>query len=658
MKRNSRNIRSKKRSTKKTNENIKGEIKLVRGRYLKFYNKDLKRNFKLSTSETNLVVPGDVVESRVNLRGWAQIIKIIKRNRFEFLCYIERRGSKLFAIPIDLGHTSKIKIRGKAPKSFTNKDLVRVVLDKKSLNLEPLSGTINGTVKANDLTEKVNQIAISKFNLRTEWNRNILNEIKKLEEIEGDLENRQDLTHLDFVTIDGKNAKDFDDAVYAEEIDNLLNIYVAIADVSHYVKPDTYLDLEAKERSTSVYFRGKVLPMLPEKISNDLCSLRPNMNRLALVCKTTLSLEGELIEAKFFEAMICSKARLEYESISKSFATNNFPQKISKTLKAIKKSYYLLKESRKERGALELDIPEFRPVFDSKNKLSKFEKVDSFVANKIIEELMLLANISAARIIDEAQIPSIFRVHPKPEYHQIKALEDFLRTRKLNVKLSENGDIKEFSNILEDTKSRNDSQIISLGILQNLNLAIYQREVREHFALAYKAYTHFTSPIRRYPDLMIHRCLKELISQNENKEVSFSSSKKISSFKNYPYSPNDIDQICISASEKERIAESASRDALDTLRCELAAKNLGKVFSGSVSHIAEFGLFVMIDRLNIEGLCHVRKLPGRDYYQFDPVSKSLTTRFSKKGFYLGDNLNIRIKSVDVYSQRIDLEIIK
>ena len=655
--------RSKKPKQRKTSflakkSSLRGEIRLIRGRHLKLYNSDLDRYFRLSRFQQSRVVPGDSVECRINLRGWAQITKIMRRQKFSFLCSMEKRNGKLFGIPLDLGQNSKIRIRGKVSKNLTRNDLIQVILEKKVTIDEPLTGRIESSIKSDDLTQKANQIAIAKFNLRYEWNKNIFNETKRLENIRLDQSERRDLTDLDFVTIDGKNAKDFDDAICVDEKSDSFDIYVAIADVSHFVEPGSFIDQEAYERSTSIYFRGKVIPMLPEKISNDLCSLRPDKERLVLVCKASISTNGDFIDAVFFEAKICSRARLEYENISKAIEKDNYPKDLSKMLRSVTKVYEILRRKRAERGALDLNVADYRPVFDSKNKLSKFEKTETFIANKIIEELMLLANICAAELLISSKIPAIYRVHPKPDFAQIKQLEGFLRSRNLNIKLSETAKVKEFADILMQVKDRNDSEILSMGMLQNLNLAIYQREPKEHFALAYNSYTHFTSPIRRYPDLMVHRAIKSLIKNNHKKEISIKDNNEGLLFESYDYSKEQIDEITASCSEKERIAESASRDSFDTLRCELASKHIGKIFKGKVSHIAEFGVFVKIEKLNIEGLCHVKNLPGNDYYLYDPITKSLTTRYSKKGFYLGDSMQIKIKQVETLNQRIDLEIVK
>ena len=655
--------RSKKSKQRKTSflakkSSLRGEIRLIRGRHLKLYNSDLNRYFRLSRFQQSRVVPGDSVECRINLRGWAQITKIMRRQKFSFLCSMEKRNGKLFGIPLDLGQNSKIRIRGKVSKNLTRNDLIQVILEKKVTIDEPLTGRIESSIKSDDVAQKANQIAIAKFNLRYEWNKNTFNETKRLENIRLDQSERRDLTDLDFVTIDGKNAKDFDDAICVDEKPDSFEIYVAIADVSHFVEPGSFIDQEAYERSTSIYFRGKVIPMLPEKISNDLCSLRPDKERLVLVCKASISTNGDFIDAVFFEAKICSRARLEYENISKAIEKDNYPKDLSKMLRSVTKVYEILRRKRAERGALDLNVADYRPVFDSKNKLSKFEKTETFIANKIIEELMLLANICAAELLIGSKIPAIYRVHPKPDFAQIKQLEGFLRSRNLNIKLSETAKVKEFADILMQVKDRNDSEILSMGMLQNLNLAIYQREPKEHFALAYNSYTHFTSPIRRYPDLMVHRAIKSLIKNNQKKEISIKDNNEGLLFESYDYSKEQIDEITASCSEKERIAESASRDSFDTLRCELASKHIGKIFKGKVSHIAEFGVFVKIEKLNIEGLCHVKNLPGNDYYLYDPITKSLTTRYSKKGFYLGDSMQIKIKQVETLNQRIDLEIVK
>ncbi len=658
MKHRSNKSKQRKTSFLAKKSSLRGEIRLIRGRHLKLYNSDLNRYFRLSRFQQSRVVPGDSVECRINLRGWAQITKIMRRQKFSFLCSMEKRNGKLFGIPLDLGQNSKIRIRGKVSKNLTRNDLIQVILEKKVTIDEPLTGRIESSIKSDDVAQKANQIAIAKFNLRYEWNKNTFNETKRLENIRLDQSERRDLTDLDFVTIDGKNAKDFDDAICVDEKPDSFEIYVAIADVSHFVEPGSFIDQEAYERSTSIYFRGKVIPMLPEKISNDLCSLRPDKERLVLVCKASISTNGDLVDAVFFEAKICSRARLEYENISKAIEKDNYPKDLSKMLRSVTKVYEILRRKRAERGALDLNVADYRPVFDSKNKLSKFEKTETFIANKIIEELMLLANICAAELLIGSKIPAIYRVHPKPDFAQIKQLEGFLRSRNLNIKLSETAKVKEFADILMQVKDRNDSEILSMGMLQNLNLAIYQREPKEHFALAYNSYTHFTSPIRRYPDLMVHRAIKSLIKNNQKKEISIKDNNEGLLFESYDYSKEQIDEITASCSEKERIAESASRDSFDTLKCELASKHIGKIFKGKVSHIAEFGVFVKIEKLNIEGLCHVKNLPGNDYYLYDPITKSLTTRYSKKGFYLGDSMQIKIKQVETLNQRIDLEIVK
>ncbi len=279
--------RSKKSKQRKTSflakkSSLRGEIRLIRGRHLKLYNSDLDRYFRLSRFQQSRVVPGDSVECRINLRGWAQITKIMRRQKFSFLCSMEKRNGKLFG----------------------RNDLMQVILEKKVTIDEPLTGRIESSIKSDDLTQKANQIAIAKFNLRYEWNKNIFNETKRLENIRLDQSERRDLTDLDFVTIDGKNAKDFDDAICVDEKSDSFDIYVAIADVSHFVEPGSFIDQEAYERSTSIYFRGKVIPMLPEKISNDLCSLRPDKERLVLVCKASISTNGDFIDAVFFRIII------------------------------------------------------------------------------------------------------------------------------------------------------------------------------------------------------------------------------------------------------------------------------------------------------------------------------------------------------------------
>ena len=272
---------------------------------------------------------------------------------------------------------------------------------------------------------------------------------------------------------------------------------------------------------------------------------------------------------------------------------------------------------------------------------------------------MLLANICAAKILQASSVSSIYRTHPKPDLLNINQLQKFINSRRINLKLRPEGSVEDYFELLKISRNRNDKDIINMQILQSLNLATYQRKVSEHFALAYPSYTHFTSPIRRYPDLMVHRAIKAILKKYRKDIIKISNLKKIKLEKeDYPFDEKLIELISEESSHQERIAEKAERHAMNTLKCELAMKNKQKNFKGTISGITNFGLFILLQELGIEGLCHIKNLPKNDYFVFENTSKSLIGSSSGKGYFLGDKLSVRIKEVDIYSQQIDLEITK
>ena len=412
------------------------------------------------------------------------------------------------------------------------------------------------------------------------------------------------------------------------------------------------IDQEAAERGTSVYFTQKVVPMLPELISNDLCSLRPNEDRFCVVCKTIVNKDGSLKESTFFEAQINSKARLTYERLSEEIEQNKLNKTYSKSMKNLLEIYQRLKENKENRGALELEVPFYVPKFND-NKITRFFSSPRTIAHMMIEEFMLAANIATAEICLKFKIPTLFRVHPKPDLLKINHLRDFLRSRRINVKLDEGNTVNQLSKLAETVEERKDKEIMHLQILQSLSLATYQAEVSEHFALGYKAYSHFTSPIRRYPDLIMHRTIKSLLQTNGG---AVSSKDNINP--KGPYSKDNLEKLAMECSVKERDAEKAERDALSHLKCEFALENVGNSFKGQITGVTNFGLFIHLQEVNIEGLCHIKYLPKNEYYVYDESSQMLQSNSSKHSYSLGDFLKVKIEKVDVFAQRVDLRILK
>ena len=614
--------------------------------------------FKLKENELKKVFPGDEVIFSLSENSWAKIESIRKSNTLSLIAKIQKKSKKWTAIPLDYGKKFEIDLLDEDLKDSIENCFAKVIICTQPKKSSKATAKIEKIISSSDVVDKANDLAIIKHNLEESWDPKISEETKLLDskKYQKISHSRVDLRQKNFVTIDGRSAKDFDDAVYAEKNNNgNFNLYVAIADVSHFVEPNSILDKEARKRGTSIYFHKKVIPMLPEVISNGLCSLKPNEDRLVLVAKIEIESEGKLIEAEFFEAIINSNARLVYEDIQKELERENKPYFHS--LKILNKIYGILKKEKNLRGALELDIPQYIPIVKGK-KIQRFISPSRTKAHLMIEECMLLANICAAEVLIKYQVPGIFRIHPKPESEKIERLKNFLNTKNINIAVPSIINVKSLTKIVNNFKDKEDESIIHLQVLQTLSLAKYETNVSEHFALGYPSYTHFTSPIRRYPDLIVHRSLKALIRNSTSNRLSLSKNQTDTLVKEKnPFNKDELEEIAIHSSHQERLAEKATRDALKTLKCECASSNIGKEFKGVIQAVTNFGLFIILDDLNIEGLCHIRFLPKKGYYSFDEKSQTLESNKSGHKYSLGDKLRVRIKKVDIISQMIDLEIL-
>ena len=617
-----------------------------------FYVEDNRESqFKLGKKEIYKIMPGDTVKFSLGKREWAFIEEVIERNTREFIGSVFTRGKKIYASPIGYENDIRVAITGDIPNKLNPGSLVKVKITQ-----QPEAGKLAEAYIERTFTgglELAYEIAISNYKINPTWPKSLISEANKLKFAEEKDVNFEDLRNKTFVTIDGKNAKDFDDAVFGEnDKDGNYILYVAIADVARFVKQGSVIDQEASERGTSVYFTQKVIPMLPEVISNDLCSLRPNEDKFCLVCKTIVDKNGNLINSTFFEAKINSKARLTYEKLSKDIEQNKLNETYAKSIKNLLEIYKRLKSNKDHRGALELEVPFYVPKF-KENKITKFFSSPRTISHMMVEEFMLAANIATAEICLKLNMPSLFRVHPKPDILKIKNLTSFLRSRRINAKLDDGNSVNQLSKLVGIVDDRKDKTIMHMQILQSLSLATYEAKVSEHFALGYKAYSHFTSPIRRYPDLIVHRTIKKLIQINNG---AISSKDRIVS--KGPYTQDKLEKLAIECSKKERNAEKAERDALNHLKCEFASENIGNFYNGQITGVTNFGLFIHIQDINIEGLCHIKHLPKNEYYVYDESSQMLQSNTSKHSYSLGDFLKVKIEKVDVFSQRIDLRIQK
>jgi len=609
--------------------------------------------FKLGKKELYKAMPGDLVQFSLTQKGWAKIQRVITSNTTEFIGKVFKRGKRLYTSPIGFEHDLKIIVRdrkvGKIEEGYFGKFTVLKQPSEENLAEAELEMVFFFFY----IFSLAYEMAVTNHNIKRDWPKSVVNEIKQLKNKSFDNERIEDLRDKVFVTIDGKNAKDFDDAVLGEtDNEGNLILYVAIADVSRYVEMGTSLDHEAYERGTSTYFSQRVIPMLPEVLSNDLCSLKPNEDRFCLVFKTKVDDEGNLSDTTFFEAVINSKARLTYGTVFREMEKNQFKRPYEKSLNTLVKIYKRLKKNRIARSSLELEVPTYSPQIENE-KITRFIDSSRDDSHMMIEEFMLAANISAAKICIKQDIPSLYRIHPKPDITKIKAVETFLRTRQINASFEDGSDIKKIASIIELVKDRRDKKIIHSQILFSMSLATYEAEVSEHYALNYTSYTHFTSPIRRYPDLVVHRVIKSLIKEKGG-PVSLSDKQLIM---DRIYLEDDLIEVASQCSTRERTAEAAEREALNILKCSFAESLIGNTYKGQIVGVTNFGLFIHLQDINIEGLCHIKYLPRNEYYVFDEDSKMLQSNSSRHSYSLGDYVKVNIEKVETFGQKIDLRIV-
>ncbi|MCK4608733.1 MAG: ribonuclease R [Gammaproteobacteria bacterium] len=458
------------------------------------------------------------------------------------------------------------------------------------------------------------------------------------------LKGRKDLRKLPLVTIDGSDAKDFDDAVCCERYPKGgWRLYVAIADVSHYVKPGTFLDNEAFTRGNSVYFPGVVVPMLPEVLSNELCSLKPQVDRLCMVCDMTIDKQGKVTRYSFYEAVMCSVARLTYQQVMDMLIGNrsDFPELLP-NLKELQSLYQVLRQQREKRGAIEFETMETKIVFGEDRKIKSIVPVVRNEAHRMIEEYMLAANVCAAQFLLKEKIPALYRVHEGPNADKLASLNNFLGGLGLSLGGGDDPTPLDYMRLLREVKGRSDEHLIQTVVLRSMRQAVYDAENIGHFGLAYEAYGHFTSPIRRYPDLLTHRAIRHAIRGG--------------SLADFYYDNNEIHNFGEHCSMTERRADDATYNAINWLKCEYMLDKVGKKFSGIISGVANFGIFVELKEIYVEGLVHITALDN-DYYEFDANKHCLYGKRSGKRYRLGDAVQVQVARVDLDEIQIDFEII-
>lgn len=493
------------------------------------------------------------------------------------------------------------------------------------------------------------EMAIRSYELPNMWSAELLADIAPLSEevTEADKAGRIDLRDIALVTIDGEDARDFDDAVYCKKTPKGWKLLVAIADVSHYVQVNTALDQEAHKRSTSVYFPEKVIPMLPEILSNGLCSLKPNTDRLCMVCELLIDAEGKVTRARFFEAVMRSQARLTYSEVAQIVVDGDktVAKKYSSLLPHLKELYALyqvMRQAREQRGAMDFDTQETRIIFGANRKIEKIVPTVRNDAHKLIEEFMISANCAAARYLNAKKIPKLLRIHDGPSTDKLLNLKTFLNELGLGLGGGAQPTPLDYMQLIETIKERPDAHLIQTVLLRSLSQAVYSPDLKGHFGLAVEAYTHFTSPIRRYPDLLVHRAIRHCLQAKKAE--------------NFIYGIPDMVLLGEHCSANERRADDATREVVSWLKCEYMLDKIGDTFEGIISAVTSFGFFVELTACYVEGLVHISNL-GQDYFHFDPTSHQLKGERTNTRFRLGDSVKVKVVRVDLDEKKIDFELI-
>ncbi|MCP3907865.1 MAG: ribonuclease R [Oceanicoccus sp.] len=629
----------------------------------------------LNSRQMNTVFDGDEVICRsagYDHRGKLEgvIVEVIHRNTQQLVGRLNDENGVVFVAPDNAKINHDIIIPREAVGDAEVEQYVMVEITSQPGWRKPPTGRVLEVLGEHMAPGMEIDVAIRTHNIPYVWPEEAEREALALsaEPLEEDKLNRVDLRKLPFVTIDGEDARDFDDAVYCES--KLLGgwrLWVAIADVSHYVQVGSALDQEATLRGNSVYFPEQVVPMLPEALSNGLCSLKPRVDRLCMVCEMTISKAGKISGYKFYEGVMHSHARLTYNKVG-AILDNKNPdskplrieyKKVVPHLENLHNLYKTLRIARSKRGAIDFETTETRMVFGKDRKISEIIPVVRNDAHKLIEECMLAANVAAAKFLEKHNVPALFRVHEGPTEEKLEALRKFLGELAMDLPGGNKPGPDDYQVLLSQLGDRPDAHIIQTMMLRSLRQAVYQPENLGHFGLNYDAYGHFTSPIRRYPDLLVHRAIRHIVRSNmESKKVKRVDGATVLPKKAiYPYEMPDLLVLGEQCSMTERRADDATREVVAWLKCEYLQDRVGDTFDGVISAVTGFGLFVDLVDVYVEGLVHVSALAS-DYYHFDPVKQRLIGERTGTSFQLGDSVKVQVARVSLDDKKIDLELVE
>ena len=609
----------------------------------------------LSPREMKPLMHNDRISVRVSGldrrgRREATVVEILERNTHQVVGRFFEEGRVAYVVPDNKKLNHEVLIaREDTGGAKKGQIVVAEIVQQPTAHCQPL-GRVTEVLGLHMAPGMEIEMAIRSYELPNTWPEALLAEIKTLtpEVPESAKQNREDIRRLPLVTIDGEDARDFDDAVYAQKTQKGWKLLVAIADVSHYVHISSALDTEAKNRSTSVYFPEQVIPMLPEILSNGLCSLNPNVDRLCMVCELLIGEDGNVIRSRFFEAVMRSHARMTYTDVAKILVEGNqkLAQKYTELLPHLQNLYGLYKVMRQQRelrGAMDFDTQETKIVFGKERKIEEIVPVVRNDAHKLIEEFMITANTAAAKFLKRKKMPHLLRIHDGPGKEKLLTLKTFLSELGLHLGGGENPRPLDYMYLLESVKGRKDAHLIQTVLLRSMSQAVYSPEHKGHFGLALDAYAHFTSPIRRYPDLLVHRAIRHVLA-----------GKSMDSFS---YTFPDMVLLGEHCSANERRADEATRDVVNWLKCEYMMDKIGQEFPGIITAVTGFGFFVELQSIYVEGLVHIASL-HQDYFNYDAASHQLFGERTGVRYRLGDAVRIKVVRVSLDDKKIDFELIQ
>ena len=629
----------------------------------------------LPSRQMHQVFDGDrvsVAVTGIDSRGRREGIvrEVLEHNTQQLVGKLIRQGGRVQVEPDNSRIQQWIAIDEEVGESLNDGDYVMVAITQQPGPRQQARGRVVEVLGDRRTVGVATEIALRRHEIPHDWPEAVEDEARRFgsEPREQDKQHRVDLRQLPLVTIDGEDARDFDDAVYCEpKKGGGWRLWVAIADVSHYVRIGSALDAEAFRRGTSVYFPDRVVPMLPEALSNGLCSLKPDVDRLCMVCEMTISARGRLSGYIFYEGVLRSHARLTYNEVGALLELPDVDpahdtgrhHHLLPQLNNLHALYKALRSERSERGAIDFETVETRVLYDDNKRIDAIVPVARHDAHKLIEECMLCANVATARALERSGLEALFRVHAGPSGQKLGNLRAFLGEIGLDLRGGDEPTPKDYQTLLSSVSDRPDAQLIQTMMLRSLSQAVYQPNNEGHFGLNYGGYTHFTSPIRRYPDLLVHRALRFLVRSAESDKKVFRGAGDAPPLPRAQIYPYDMEAMLVmgeQCSMAERRADDASRDVMAFLKCEFLQEHVGDEFEGVIAAVTGFGLFVELSDLYIEGLVHISVLP-QDYYHFDQAHQRLIGDRTRRKYQLGDELRVQVLNVDMDERKVGLGLV-